>query len=96
MPTSTSSQGTKSPPAAEGIGRVVPIIRSAKPREGRTFHHGKRVTAGAVAETIAALSGQGHPRHDVRAASLLGLAEVTLEEERTRVSETNAPDVALP
>lgn len=61
-------------------------------RDGLTFHDGSPVDAAAVVASIAAVGDPDHPGHNPRLVALLGLEEVTVEDDRTVLFRTRTPD----
>lgn len=84
------------PRLAEGIEQADPTTWRVTLREGLTFHDGTPVTAQHVVESLSPVLAEGDPAHNPRSASLLDLAGIEAEGERTVVFRTNAPNAAFP
>lgn len=84
------------PRVAEKIEQVSPTSWRVTLRGGMTFHDGSPVVAQTVVDGIKPISEEGHAGYNARIASLLDLADVRAEDERTIVFDTNAPNAAFP
>lgn len=64
-------------------------------RDDVLFHDGTKMTAEAVRESFAKLSEEGHPGHNPRLVSLLGIAEIEVVDPLTLIFRTEAPNAAF-
>ncbi|MEO9275977.1 ABC transporter substrate-binding protein [Marinomonas sp. 5E14-1] len=84
------------PRVAKSIEQVSPTTWKVVVREGVTFHDGSAVTADKIVEGIAAISKEGHAGHNARVAKLLDLANLSAQDKKTILFETNSPNAAFP
>ena len=84
------------PRVAESVEQTSPTTWHVTLRGDVTFHDGTTVTAEAVVAAISAISDEDDPGYNARVASLLDLADLTAEDDRTVVFETNSPNAAFP
>lgn len=84
------------PRLAESIEQTGPTTWRVTLRDGVRFHDGSPVTAQSVIDSLAPISEEGHPAHNVRLVDLLDLANMSTDGERVVVFETNEPNAAFP
>ena len=64
-------------------------------REGVLFHDGTPMTAASVQASFAKLGEEGHPGHNPRLSSLLGIAGIEVVDDLTLIFRTEAPNSAF-
>ncbi|WP_230374339.1 ABC transporter substrate-binding protein [Pontivivens ytuae] len=64
-------------------------------RDDVLFHDGTPMTADAVRDSLSKLSEEGHPGHNPRLASLLGISEIEVVDDLTLIFRTETPNSAF-